>query len=441
MFDRADHDGQRHESVPDRESRTARRTAIEDEINTVLASINAAQAQLCELIEEHEREGMWHDNDGVRSEAAYLTWRAGLMPWEANRYLQVSRKLAELPHLKASFSSGKLSLSQVASVASIAVPETDQELTELAENLSAHQLSTVTSYYRKVFKQGEDPGKRREVRFHYTEHGQMKMRSEMPADQGVVIERAIKAIADGLPLDQDADDPWAARYADALCLLAENGLSGEIQTRSGPDAFKAIVHVDVSALQDGEGDCYIQDAASITPETALRIMCDSQVAVMTEKDGQPLNVGRSSRTFKGAVRLALEARDKMCQWPGCGSKLHLQNHHIKHWVRDHGETSVDNGIRLCWFHHRKLHEGGVRMERDGNDWRFITPDGTVIARPPPRPATSTTHELNEQRGVKIDEQTCRPGWHGEKGNLRHVADIYVEKHWDIHRERGWPGPN
>lgn len=411
----------------ERRARERHRVAVENELNEQLAAINAAQARVCELIYQHDVEGMWHDNS-VRSENAYLTWRAGLTASEANRYLRLAHKLVDLPHLRAAFAAGRLSMSQVAVVASIADKDTDRSLTELAEGLSASQLTTVASYYRKALESEEDPGRDRFVRLTYDSRGRARLAGLMPSDQGVVLEKALAALADELPLEESDDiaDPWGMRNADALTLMAENALAGQIQTRSGPDAFRAIIHVDEQVLKDAdaEGQCYIHGAGAISSETARRLTCDSQVAIMTEREGKPLSVGRASRTFKGAIRHALEARDKMCCWPGCGRRVHLQNHHIKHWV-DHGETSLENGIRLCWFHHRKLHEGGYRIERDGDGWRFVSPEGRIVTRPPPQPASKTVDELNQQRGVKVDEETGRPEWGGEKGNLRYVADVYL----------------
>jgi len=41
----------------------------------------------------------------------------------------------------------------------------------------------------------------------------------------------------------------------------------------------------------------------------------------------------------------------------------LDVHHIQHWA-DGGETSVDNGVFLCYQHHVLVQEGGYRIERN-----------------------------------------------------------------------------
>ncbi|MEO1201698.1 MAG: HNH endonuclease signature motif containing protein, partial [Pseudomonadota bacterium] len=50
-------------------------------------------------------------------------------------------------------------------------------------------------------------------------------------------------------------------------------------------------------------------------------------------------------------------RDGGCRFPGCTSTRHCHGHHIEHWQHG-GETSLDNLVLLCPYHHRLVHEGG-----------------------------------------------------------------------------------
>jgi hypothetical protein len=77
--------------------------------------------------------------------------------------------------------------------------------------------------------------------------------------------------------------------------------------------------------------------------------------------GDPLSVGRTSRTFTPAQRKALVLRDKGCVL--CGRPAaHCEAHHVRHWI-DGGETSVENGALLCHRCHTRVHEGGYRLVR------------------------------------------------------------------------------
>lgn len=42
-----------------------------------------------------------------------------------------------------------------------------------------------------------------------------------------------------------------------------------------------------------------------------------------------------------------------CQWPGCTIQKKLNAHHIKKWADNPGlRFSIDNGITLCYQHHK-----------------------------------------------------------------------------------------
>ncbi|WP_081902028.1 HNH endonuclease signature motif containing protein [Lentzea aerocolonigenes] len=72
--------------------------------------------------------------------------------------------------------------------------------------------------------------------------------------------------------------------------------------------------------------------------------------------GQPLNVGRKTRTFPAAIRRTLVTRDRGCAFPGCGRPpRQCDAHHIKHWANG-GDTSVDNAVLLCRHHHTLIHQ-------------------------------------------------------------------------------------
>ena len=100
----------------------------------------------------------------------------------------------------------------------------------------------------------------------------------------------------------------------------------------------------------------------------------SSSSVKTEQ-GEPLDVGRKTRTIPPAIRRALNTRDPGCCFPGCTYQRYLDAHHIEHWV-DGGETKLSNLVTLCRSHHRLVHEGGISIQaRRGGGWRFLRPDG------------------------------------------------------------------
>ena len=130
---------------------------------------------------------------------------------------------------------------------------------------------------------------------------------------------------------------------------------------------------------ESAGCCEFEHGPSMAAETARRLACDASVVMLTEnEDGEPLNVGRKTRTISAPLRRALKARDKGCRFPGCANSRYMDAHHIDHWANG-GETKPSNLISLCRFHHRAVHEGGIRIERlDDGALRFVKANGRAV---------------------------------------------------------------
>jgi hypothetical protein len=88
----------------------------------------------------------------------------------------------------------------------------------------------------------------------------------------------------------------------------------------------------------------------------------------------PLDIGYSD-TIPWHIRRAVLLRDKKCAWPKCGRPaVHCDVHHLRH-KQDGGETTLNNLILLCQYHH------DVCIHRQG--WQLtLHPDGTTQARSP-----------------------------------------------------------
>jgi hypothetical protein len=88
----------------------------------------------------------------------------------------------------------------------------------------------------------------------------------------------------------------------------------------------------------------------------------------------PLDIGWSE-SVPASIRRATLLRDKTCAWPRCGRPaVYCDVHHLRHKA-DGGETSLDNVVVLCQFHH------DICVHRWG--WELtLHPDGTTEARSP-----------------------------------------------------------
>jgi hypothetical protein len=80
-----------------------------------------------------------------------------------------------------------------------------------------------------------------------------------------------------------------------------------------------------------------------------------------------LDQGRSARLFTPPQRLSLAERDLGCAFPGCDRPPGwCEAHHLDHWARDNGPTTVENGALLCAFHHREVHAKNLPMRLRDN---------------------------------------------------------------------------
>jgi hypothetical protein len=178
--------------------------------------------------------------------------------------------------------------------------------------------------------------------------------------------------------------------------------------------------VDAESLREhSDGRCQIEQGPSIPIETARRIACDaSLVSVLENEHGEPLDVGRKTRSIPPAIRRALRSRDAGCRFPGCTHEQYVDAHHIEHWA-DGGETKLSNLVTLCRLHHRLVHEGQIRIETPAEGgWRFVHPDGRhyeVIRRT--ASAEYTGEEIGHTHadlGIRIDHNTAATRWRGER---------------------------
>jgi hypothetical protein len=134
-----------------------------------------------------------------------------------------------------------------------------------------------------------------------------------------------------------------------------------------------------------------------------------------DADGRILDVGRRARTIPPALRRALEARDRGCRFPGCGSRF-TDGHHVRHWA-DGGGTSLANTLLLCRHHHTLVHEGGWKVDWWGEGRPvFFGPRGQMVFEgrwQPPEVAEDAAQALinqNRALGIEPDERTAGARW-------------------------------
>ena len=356
------------------------------ELYTLAGHINAAHYRFLNLLAEFDRRHGWSDGE-TQSCAHWLNWKCGIGMGAAREKVRVARALENLPKVSASMESGALSYSKVREITRVATAETEDALLMVAEHGTASHVERLVRAFRRCQEAEElsrevrqQEGRRVSVR--HDDDGSMVLLCRLPAEVGARLLKAIDIAVDDVPAGTSSEPrpSFSARRADGLAVVAETFLAHGAMEMSGGDRNQIIVHVAAETLRDRKpGCCELEEGPSIAAETARRMSCDASLIVMIENDeGEPLNVGRKTRAISPALWRLLKARDKGCRFPGCANSRYMDGHHIVHWANG-GETKPSNLVCLCRFHHRAVHEGGIRIDcLDDGALRFVKANGAVI---------------------------------------------------------------
>ncbi len=98
--------------------------------------------------------------------------------------------------------------------------------------------------------------------------------------------------------------------------------------------------------------------STLTGEAVRRLCCDAGIhRLVIQGVSEFLDIGRKTRTWTTAQRRAIRARHHhRCAAGGCRRRItHI--HHLE-WWENGGDTSVENGVPLCSYHHHLVHESG-----------------------------------------------------------------------------------
>jgi hypothetical protein len=406
--------------------------ALEQRIGSSSALAHSALADACQAVAEFDEIGGWCA-PGIRSSAHWLAINAGFALHNGSELLRVGQALRMLPRIAEAFSAGRLSFDKVRQITTVAAPATEDVFLEIALGASGSQLARICSSLRRIANaDGPDHDRRqmagRGLWTYIDEAGMMRLVAKLVPEDAAVVMAAIESITGSKPVESDsevpdpAEEPWAARRADALVSMAAHALAGGATALVDKSAIRqVVVHADINLLtgESPDGRCFIEGGAPISVEAARRIGCDAEIVSVTERDGLPIDVGRTKRFPTDRLRRALEVRDRFCRFPGCGvpaSRAHA--HHIQHWL-DGGPTELRNLILLCGFHHRRLHDGGYVIRQCADGFRFETHDGRVIGASPPVLVESLQPEA-------FDFETARAEWGGEPMDLDHTIFVMAQ---------------
>jgi uncharacterized protein DUF222/HNH endonuclease len=399
-----------------------------DQITTLAGHLNAANARFLSLVAELDRRRGWAEW-GVKSCAHWLNWKCGIGLGTAREKVRVAHALGKLPRIAAAMAEGRVSYAKARELTRVADATNETYLLNIALCGTASHVEQVARGYRRALDAKEltrEAIQQRDQSFacYMDTDGSLVIRGRVPAEIGALFKRALEAAEDSLPIPEnvpagtsfDEMHRGRKRRVEALAVMAESFLATGPKELSGGDRQQIVVHVDAGTLKHScAGRCELEHEPSIAAETARRLSCDASIVrILENENGEPLHVGRRTRTIPPAIRRALNSRDKGCRFPGCSFRRYVDGHHVKHWAQG-GETKLSNLVTLCRFHHRHVHEGQVIVQiLDDGAFRFIRPDGRLFDSPAPQ-STDWTELVaaQEDQGIRVTATTAVTRWTGE----------------------------
>lgn len=181
----------------------------------------------------------------------------------------------------------------------------------------------------------------------------------------------------------------AQRRADAFAAMARAAAAAPTGPRSAAIVVNILIdHETFEARVRGERRdpadyrkvvCRTQSGRRLHPDDAVNAALIHHVRrVVYDSAGVVIDLGRTSRLFRGPSREAVMLLATHCVWLGCDQPVEwCDADHSLGW-RAHGATVPRNGGPLC-HRHNILKERGFQVFRDAEgEWHVIDPDDNEI---------------------------------------------------------------
>lgn len=368
---------------------------LRDALVDAAAAISAAQARFARALAVFRDRRGAQLGSGFGSFGQWASVDLGMSARAATTLADAGEALGDRPTIATSWESGALSTTKAKCALRVATDRSESAWCELALEASATQLARIASAYRRSEREdrtdrevGRDAEERESstgVWWHTRDDDLIELLAVLTPDDAAVVRAALETQMENEWRAQrreqtDADEPddagptpsalpTAQRRLDALVGLAATGLAvGPVPIVRG-ERTEVVLHVDEAFLagRDACGRSHLTGGPSIGWGDARRIACDARIRpLLMQSNGSPVDLGRSQRLVSDRQRRLLAARDHGCRFPGCTHTRYVDAHHVHHW-EDGGSTEMANLVLLCNRHHRLLHNGGFRIEADGQE--------------------------------------------------------------------------
>lgn len=227
-------------------------------------------------------------------------------------------------------------------------------------------------------------------------HGRYALMPEIHARLGKVFDACLTPktgptfLPDGQSSGERADDeaagpldtrtPDQQRHDVFAAMVDGFARSGQTPTIGGASPT-VLVSIPVDDLQTGRGAGWVSlggpggESVPLSVRAVHQMVCTGGAQPITlDQDGAITHLGSEQRCFTPAQRRAITLRDGGCIVPGCTIPASwCEIHHVTPDAAG-GPTHTDNGVLLCWFHHRTI---------DTSGWQILMIDKVPHVKAPP----------------------------------------------------------
>lgn len=165
---------------------------------------------------------------------------------------------------------------------------------------------------------------------------------------------------------------------DAFATVLERMVTSPEVPQLGGAPVTVMVQVEKDALDNREGIGWVHGfdgaPAPVPLSFVRRAVCTGATQrILQDEGGAIIELGTVQRVFNAHQRRAIMVRDGGCIIPGCTiPATWCEIHHVTEH-QNGGATHTDNGVLLCWYHHRSI---------DTNGWQIRIRDGVPEVKPP-----------------------------------------------------------
>ncbi|MGH8913728.1 MAG: HNH endonuclease [Acidimicrobiia bacterium] len=314
------------------------------------------------VVAEKRRRGS-HIADGHRSIVDWVAARADVAQDTARRICWTATRLADAPEVAEELAAGDLSFDRAELVARLPASHRGGH-----EAYDIGQLRRLVAHHRRLTRKREKRVSSNGYLHLATTSDQLMtaLWGELPGLEARIVEKAVDQRADEI-VPSDTRLAVAERRALALISICQDSLYDPAPGSESP-LVEVVVTVDARAAAPSNGETGVSVLAGprIGPRALEEILCGGMVQVIgIGEQGEPIGLGRRSRTVDRKLRRHVLDRDGGCTVDGCPFHYRLEVHHVTPWSHG-GKTDAEDLITLCWFHHHvSVHREGLQVQRIG----------------------------------------------------------------------------